>query len=57
MFGFFKKFYREDAFSPRNVLLEMDMKWGVLNYTGIELLRKIETSGVKNSSTIQPSRS
>ena len=43
-------------FSPHNILQEMDMKGGVLNYTGIELLRNVETKGIKFSSTMLPSR-
>ena len=33
------------------------MKVGILNHTGIELLRMFETRGVKNSSTMLPHRS
>jgi len=53
---FFKRYYRKTVFSPHNILQEMDMKGGVLNYTGIELLRNIEMKGIKFSSTILPSR-
>ena len=43
-------------FSPHNIFQEMDMKGGVLNHTGIELLRNVETKGIKFSSTMLPSR-
>ena len=57
MIGVFQTILWKNAFSPHNVLRELDTKGGVLNYTGIGLLRKVETSWVKCSSAILPSRS
>ena len=42
--------------SYHNTLSEMEMRGGILNYYGIELLRYTETKGVKHYSCILPSK-
>ena len=51
------KHLRETVFTPFKILSEMDRSGGVLNYEGIELLRRVETNGVKHMRTIIPSTS
>ena len=51
------KHLRNTVFTPFRILSEMDRTGGVLNYEGIEILRRVETNGQKNKHTIIPSTS
>jgi hypothetical protein len=42
-----RKYFRENVFTPYNVLREMDLAGGTLSYAGIDVLRRVETGGVK----------
>ena len=53
----FTNYYRKEIFSCHNALRAMDLNGGALNYTAIEVLRSVETKGVKCATTIIPSRS
>ena len=51
------KHLRQTVFTPFRILSEMDRHGGVLNFEGIELLRRVETNGQKHVRTIIPSTS
>ena len=42
-----RKHFRENVFTAFNIIREMDLAGGTLNYEGIEILRRVETNGVK----------
>ena len=42
-----KQWLRENVFTPWAILREMDLAGGTLSYEGLELLRRVETSGKK----------
>ena len=42
-----RKYFRDTIFTPYNVLKEMDLAGGTLSYEGIDVLRRVETSGLK----------
>jgi hypothetical protein len=42
-----RRYFRDKVFSPYNVLREMDMAGGTLSYEGLDILRKVETAGLK----------
>ena len=42
-----RKHFRENVFTAFNILREMDLAGGTLSYEGIEVLRRVETKGVK----------
>ena len=52
---FAKSWLRSNVFTPWKLLKQMDLAGGVLNYGGIELLRKLETGGKKHVRTMLPS--
>jgi hypothetical protein len=37
-----KDYFRENIFTPQNILKETDLQGGVLNYSGVEHLRMVE---------------
>jgi hypothetical protein len=41
------RYFRDKLFSPYNVLREMDLAGGTLSYEGIDVLRRVETAGLK----------
>ena len=45
----------ENVFTPHQILKQMDLRGGVLNYEGIELLGTVETDGVPRVKTLLPS--
>jgi hypothetical protein len=52
------KHFREKIFTPYNILRAMDLAGGTLSYEGIDVLRGVETCGVKGcQGTIIPSKS
>ena len=42
-----RKYFRDTIFTPFNILKEMDLAGGTLSYEGIDILRRVETSGLK----------
>ena len=53
-----RKYIRETVFTPFNILREMDLAGGTLSYEGIDVLRHVETRGVKRSrGSVIPSKS
>ena len=42
-----RKYLRDTVFTPFNILKEMDLVGGTLSYEGIDVLRRVETRGVK----------
>jgi hypothetical protein len=42
-----RKHFRDNVFTPYNVLKEMDLAGGTLSYEGIDVLRRVETGGLK----------
>jgi hypothetical protein len=56
-------YFRESIFTPHNILKEMDLQGGVLNYSGVELLRMVEclenpeAKNKKQYKSILPSKS
>ena len=42
-----RRHFRDNAFTPFNVLREMDLAGGTLSYKGIDVLRRVETAGLK----------
>ena len=42
-----RKYYRDKVFTPYNILQEMDLAGGTLSYEGIDVLRRVETAGLK----------
>jgi hypothetical protein len=42
-----RKHFRETLFTPFNILREMDLAGGTLSYEGIDVLRRVETCGIK----------
>ncbi|KAI2497531.1 hypothetical protein MHU86_16985 [Fragilaria crotonensis] len=42
-----RKHFRDNIFTPYNILREMDLAGGTLSYEGIDILRRVETGGVK----------
>ncbi|KAI2490109.1 hypothetical protein MHU86_24480 [Fragilaria crotonensis] len=53
-----RKYFRENVFTPYNILREMDLAGGTLSYEGIDVLRRVETCGVKRfRGSIIPSKS
>jgi hypothetical protein len=53
-----RKYLRENIFTPYNILREMDLAGGTLSYEGIDVLRRVETCGVKRfRGSIIPSKS
>ena len=42
-----RKHFRDNVFTPYNVLREMDLTGGTLSYEGIDVLRRVETAGLK----------
>jgi hypothetical protein len=53
-----RKYFRENVFTPFNILREMDLAGGTLSYEGIDVLRCVETNGVKGCrGAIIPSKS
>jgi hypothetical protein len=42
-----RKHFRDQVFTPYNVLKEMDLAGGTLSYEGIDVLRRVETGGLK----------
>jgi hypothetical protein len=52
------KYFRDNVFTPYNILREMDLSGGTLSYEGIDILRRVETQGVKYfRGSIIPSKS
>jgi hypothetical protein len=51
--------FRMNVFTPFNILQEMDLCGGTLSYEGIDVIRRVETGGVKwfRGSTVLPSKS
>ncbi|KAL7572625.1 hypothetical protein ACA910_010379 [Epithemia clementina (nom. ined.)] len=48
--------FSQNDFSPQNILWAMDIRGGVLNYEGVDLLRQCETKGRKRvRNTVMPS--
>jgi hypothetical protein len=53
-----RKHFRDNVFTPYNVLQEMDLPGGTLSYEGIDVLRRVETAGLKrNRGSMIPSKS
>ncbi|KAL7576292.1 hypothetical protein ACA910_018115 [Epithemia clementina (nom. ined.)] len=51
-----KSWLSTNLFSPQNVLRAMDLRGGVLNYGGLEVLHRLETNGKRFCrSTVIPS--
>ena len=48
-------YMRQNVLTPFRILKEMDLAGGVLNYGGIEILRRCETNGTKHQRTMFPS--
>jgi hypothetical protein len=42
-----RRHFRDNVFTPYNVLREMDLAGGTLSYEGIDVLRRVETAGLK----------
>ena len=42
-----RKYFRDTVFTPFNVLREMDLAGGTLSYEGLDILRRVETAGLK----------
>lgn len=42
-----RKYFRENVFTPFNILREMDLAGGTLSYEGMDVLRRVETCGIK----------
>jgi hypothetical protein len=42
-----RTYFRENVFTPYNILREMDLAGGTLSYEGIDVLRGVETGGLK----------
>jgi hypothetical protein len=42
-----RKHFRQNVFTPFNILKEMDLAGGTLSYEGIDVIRRVETSGLK----------
>jgi hypothetical protein len=42
-----RKHFRAHLFTPFNIIREMDLAGGTLSYEGIDVIRRVETSGVK----------
>ena len=42
-----RKHFRAKVFTPYNILQQMDLVGGTLSYEGIDILRRVETCGVK----------
>ena len=42
-----RKHFRDNVFTSYNILREMDLAGGTLSYEGIDVLRRVETCGVK----------
>jgi hypothetical protein len=42
-----RKYFRANVFTPYNVLREMDLAGGTLSYEGIDVMRRVETGGLK----------
>ena len=53
----FKTYMRNHLFTPFRFLRVMDLAGGVLNFEGIEILRRCETNGQKHLRTMIPSSS
>ena len=53
----FRKYLRDNVFTPFNILKRMDLAGGRLNFGGIEVLRSVETDGISHTRTILPSTS
>lgn len=45
--GFARKHFRHNVFTSFNILREMDLAGGTLSYEGMDILRRVETCGVK----------
>ena len=43
-----RKYFRDTIFTPFNILKEMDLAGGTLSYEGIDILRRVETLGIKH---------
>ena len=54
-YSVFRDYVRQNIYTPHRVLKQMDLRGGVLNYEGIELLRSVETDGVPREKTLLPS--
>jgi hypothetical protein len=54
MIGAVRKWYRQEA---ERILKSMDLSGGSLNFSGIEVLREVESNGAKWHQGILPSRS
>ena len=53
-----RKHLRDTVFTPFNILREMDLAGGTLSYEGIDILRQVETCGVKRfRGSVIPSKS
>ena len=52
----FRRYVREHVYTPFNILKQMDMMGGGLNYNNLEILREIETGGRPWQRTLLPSR-
>ena len=53
----FRKYVRDNVFTPFKILGAMDIAGGPLNFRGLELLRSVETDGVPYQQTLIPSTS
>ncbi len=42
-----RKYFRNTIFTPFTILKEMDVAGGTLSYKGIDVLRRVETSGLR----------
>ena len=52
----FRRYVRDHIYTPFNLLRQMDMMGGGLNYNNLEILREIETGGRPWQRTLIPSR-
>ena len=53
-----RKYFRDTVFTPYNILREMDLAGGTLSYEGIDVIRRVETRGLKRfRGSIIPSKS
>ena len=54
-YDIFREYVRQEVFSPFEILKQMNLAGGGLNYSGIEILRKVEKAQTNKSRTLIPS--
>ena len=53
-----RQYFRANVFTPYNIVREMDLAGGTLSYEGIDVMRRVETGGLKRfRGTMIPSKS